>query len=504
MKTTPTDYQAPPCSPETELAVLSTAVCYPEGYHRAAEVIGTSPVFYETEHAALWESIQDCYKATPDTRPDYCQLISHGGAPPLVNEVAGIIALPTNAALHARELVKLYRLRRARDLSATLARATDEQDTETSEAVIADMAALFNDTDAAVLPVADVGKADPPPDSLFQHGPAPGTFGLIVGGDGIGKGFVTLDLLLSTALGYPINLRTLTPTRPPLRCLYVSYEDDARILQWRLDRIAEAAYFPGVVWRDAEEAGMLTFMCDVPPLFEQGARDVPQPTPTLAALKAYIRKHHVDLCVVDPLNGAARLQREGNEEFNAVALPLRRIAHDTGCTMLLTHHTSKARQGDTDHQSLRGGGSLGNNARWVLKVTQDAQNVNALGLAVSKNSYGRRVYGITLERTETGVIRELSKGDMNESREALMKAVVSYVEDNPGTLNPNAVKFGRGESAKAFLEAIRAKPKDAHEAIERALNEKLLATEQQQKANRSGYVDVLIPIEVSEEDECIF
>lgn len=496
-----------PCSPETEQAVLGCAMAHPAAFRDAACRIGNRRVFFEQKHSDIWQALHEWY-ADHDTPPDGAALVK--AMPNEMSYISGDMVnarcLPANIDYHVGELLRLWKLRTARDAAAELARCADGQNIDEVKGVLADLNEDVADSEPeSLLPIARVADAPDPPAPIFKHGPAPGSFGLIVGGDGIGKGWITLDLLLSLALGNKINLRTLTPNGPPLRVVYVSYEEDIRILRWRLDRIVEAAGLSPDVWHDAESAGRLTFVTGAAPMFEQSARDVPQATPTLDALARHIKEHRVDLCVIDPLNGAARLQREGNEEFNAVALPLRRIAHETGCAMLLTHHPSKARAGDTDHQSLRGGASLGNDARWVLKITQDGQNANALTMAVSKNSYGRRVYGMVLERhPDTGVIREPSGTEIGKSREALIQMIVEYVEDNPASLNPQAVKLGRGDAAKSFIECMGVTPGEAYKAIEQALQEGLLSTESHQKANRQGYVDMLIPGGTANDDEVPF
>jgi len=163
--------------------------------------------------------------------------------------------------------------------------------------------------------------------------------------------------------------------------------------------------------------------------------------------------------------------------------------------MLLVHHTSKAgRHISGDHQAARGGSALGGAARWVLSLAEDASNSNLLDTSVSKNSYGRRVYGIMLSRDpDTGVLREMTGQEIGKAKDRLLDNVVRFVKDHPILeLNPNAVKNRKSEGAKKLIEAVDAKPKEVYEAIMRAVKSGALATEERERPNRTGTYEVLV------------
>lgn len=499
----PVSCKAAPCSPETERSVLSTAMAYPHGYASIVEVIGDRPVFFEKVHEEIWHAIQTCYVETPDTRPDYCQLLRHLDGVDLpgtyLHELAGVIAMPSNAGFHAQELLRLWKVRTTRDRAASLARCADAQDVEGMEAVLADLNADITDGAVNPLPIASIHNAPDPGKPLFRHGLPAGMFGVVVGSDGAGKSYLMLDILLSCCLGRAVNVPSLARTGPPLRCVYIGFEDPDSAIRFRATRLLDAAGLPRETLQELETSGTLTVITEAGPLFVQEGRDMPKPTDTLSALRRHISRNRTDILVIDPLRAAALLQNENdNSAQNSVAVQLRRMAAETGTAIILVHHANKAagRAGRAvvrDHQIGSGGGALVAAARWEMNLTVDTDDKDCLEMAVAKNSYGARLYGVVLARDpETGVLRELSGQQIGKAKEALLAAVVEYIGQNPGMINPNAVRLNRGEAAQGLIKAVDAKPKDVHGAIIQGLTEGLLDTLEQPKKNGQGTHDVLV------------
>lgn len=495
-----TPYRLAPSSPETEQAVLGACLMHPAAYHTAASIIGDKPVFHEKQLAEIWRILCDWYQEHPNTRPDRAWFISQTGCDGLASitsECVNNSCLSPNIPYHCNELLKFWRLRRSRDLAGTLVRAVDCGNTETVEAVLRDIGELNNDTESTTgLHLSSVVDAPEVPVPLFSNGIPRAGFGLLVGGDGTGKGFLLADLLLSCATGRQVSIPTLSRCGDPLRTLYLSYEDATYILKWRLNRICEGAGMDVSVWCDAARVGRLSFLCEPEPLYIQRGSDAPQGTNMLARLRQHIIHNHLDLVVIDPLSACAILQNENdNSAINVVACSLRAMAAETDCAMLLVHHTSKAgRHISGDHQAARGGSALGGAARWVLSLAEDASNSNLLDTSVSKNSYGRRVYGIMLSRDpDTGVLREMTGQEIGKAKDRLLDNVVRFVKDHPILeLNPNAVKNRKSEGAKKLIEAVDAKPKEVYEAIMRAVKSGALATEERERPNRTGTYEVLV------------
>lgn len=342
---------------------------------------------------------------------------------------------------------------------------------------------------------AQVADAPAVPEPLFNHGPAPGGFGLIVGADGVGKGWLTLDLLLGCALARVMNIPTFRRAGPPLRVLYLCYEDDPRVLRWRLDRVCESAGVDPDAWRDAEHRDGLRFAADLEPLFIQGGHGAPQPTDTFRALSRTLKAEPADLCIIDPLAAAALVQSENdNSALNAVAVTLRDLARDAGCAILLTHHTSKANRDAADHHASRGGSALTGAARWVLRLIQDGNDRTRLTAGIPKNSYGRSLGEITLQRLDQGVLRELSGAYLGKEKDALVEGVIQFVNENPDIeINPKAVCRNNSPGAKALIARLNAPPRMVSEAVEWALDTERLQLETRRRPNSRNTFQVLVP-----------
>ena len=337
---------------------------------------------------------------------------------------------------------------------------------------------------------ANVADAAAAPEPLFQYGLPPGGFGLIIGSDGVGKGWLTLDLLLGCVLARPMNVPVFRRDGPPLRALYLCYEDDPRILRWRLDRICECAGVSPEAWRFAEREGALRFAAEPAPLFVQGARGVPLPTDAFHDLAASLKKTPADLCIIDPLAAAVLVQSENdNSALNAIAVTLRALARDTGCAILLTHHTSKAGRDLEDHNAARGGSALTGAARWVLRLFRSGASGSELTAAIPKNSYGVGLRNITLHRLDNGVLQQGAGDASGKESEALIEAVVRFVDENPEIeINPKAVRNKGSEGARRLIEALGASPKAVGDAVENALDQERLQLEERHRPdNRKKY-----------------
>lgn len=72
--------------------------------------------------------------------------------------------------------------------------------------------------------------------------------------------------------------------------------------------------------------------------------DAPSPTICdIAALKALVKLHAIDLLAIDPLVDFLQVEDENDAALMAAALrPVRALAQETGCTVLLIHHDRKA------------------------------------------------------------------------------------------------------------------------------------------------------------------
>ncbi len=413
--------------------------------------------------------------------------------------------------LHRKRIHEYLHLLKEYDLVNGIRAAWTGNNREMLRMLLGDLARLQQASPSEeALPLVCVAQAPEPPEPIFANGPVPGGFGLIVGADGIGKGWLILDILLSAALGRPMNVPAFRRTGTPLTTLYLSCEDDPRILRRRLDQIAHAAEVSPADWRDAERSGRLMFAADIPPLFiTLPGSAIPAATETLQTLEGRIRMSKADLCVIDPFAAAVLIQSENdNSALNAVAVMLRTLAQDTGCTILLAHHTSKAARDGADHHAARGGSALTGAARWVLRLVQEANDRTRLAAGVPKNSYGRLLEPVPLQRLDSGVLRQLTPMQLVKQKERLVEDVVRFIREHPELeINPNAVRLGNSKSAKKMIAEMTASPGDLFSAIESAVKQgRLILEEHRRKCTGRPYFIVIVPDDNDQEsiDEELF
>ncbi len=342
---------------------------------------------------------------------------------------------------------------------------------------------------------ASVAHAPDLPEPLFAHGPSPGGFGLIVGTDGIGKGWLTLDMLLGCALARPMNIPRFQRNGKPLRVMYLSYEDDPCVLRVRLDSLCAAACVDTSQWREAEEDGRLKLFTNLDPLFTQTGYGPPVATDAFRALEATIRHEAAQLCVIDPLAAAVALQNENdNSTLNCVAVTLRHLARDSQCAIVISHHTSKAQREALEHHAARGGSALTGAARWILRVIQNAGDAANLTVSIPKNSYGPALPATYLQRLDSGVLREISEERLQIVRESVLQDVVRIIRNNPGVeVNPNAIRNNGSPGARFLCAMSCAKPRQVAEAIEKALAAGVLAIETRTRKGNGRVYSVLVP-----------
>ncbi len=347
-----------------------------------------------------------------------------------------------------------------------------------------------------------VSGSGPTPTPIFHHGPGPGAFGLVIGEGGVGKGYCALDLLLSCSIGRPVNLKAIHHDRAPMRTLYLSYEDPAPWLEYRMDKISELAGIDPGEWRRAEADGLLNFKADdeLAPLFVQrGQFEVPEPTGYLQAVEAYIVENKIRLMVIDPLASATVLVSENGMALNTVAVSLRSMATRTGCTTLLSHHVSKMMSGNSTAHAARGSTALPDAARWTLSLAQERQDAPLL-LSISKNSYGPRLFGVPVIRTEHGALREQTQTDREIQARELMTHIINWITDHPATaINFKAIRTKKGTAAE-LVDAVGARPLAVFDAADEAVKQGYLEIVVQKDAGRNT-IHRLVPPAYQENDD---
>ena len=94
----------------------------------------------------------------------------------------------------------------------------------------------------APLRPANVLAAPPPPPTIFEHGMEAGALGVLASEAGVAKTWIALSLGLSLATGREV-FRSFRPLQPG-KVLYLSFEERAHHVRYRLGEIAQAARIP--------------------------------------------------------------------------------------------------------------------------------------------------------------------------------------------------------------------------------------------------------------------
>jgi RecA-family ATPase len=501
------------------MELLSTFIAYPDQFNEHGVEL-PEDFFYEMSHRALFKEIREHYHLNPYTSPRLDHLMGilindnrwQGVPQDYLSRIAGTIALPAHTLERMAHLWRLYRNRHAIDRAVSLVTTLSDGDGEGTEAVWQDLCkAMENPDSGSLLCICSVRDAKDPPLPLFKNGLLPGGFGLVIGRDSIGKGFFIADMILSVSLGRPVGISTIAKINgPPLKVKYLAFEESKEWLRWRFDRISEAAGLNTQAWRDAEAEGhiAITDTAGCAPLFIQQVRDLPVPTDVFHELKCQLLRDKPDLCIIDPLSGAAILSNENdNASVNSVAIQLRRLAAETGTAIILVHHVSKQAQDTNDHQAARGGSALGAAARWVFTMRQDPNDlIYGVVASVAKNSYGRRVDDIRLRRSDCGVLKEVSGAEIAAERNHMAVAIANYLRTHPDeNINPEAVKRNNSASAKALIRSLNSKPAEVYKAVEMGLINGVLEKEERKRPGRGETFTVLVapcaPAEKSDGDD---
>ncbi|HNZ48178.1 MAG TPA: AAA family ATPase [Candidatus Hydrogenedentes bacterium] len=319
--------------------------------------------------------------------------------------------------------------------------------------------------------------APPQGNPIFRNGLLPGSIGAIFGSDGIGKGFIILDLMVGYARGNPLGITSIgaIPGKR-LSTTYVSYEESISDLKTRLDKICGEE----VDYGKLEEEGMLRFST-IPkePLFRYDMKGSLLSTAFMKTLEKAIIRDDVDLMILDPLASAGGLRDENNNaEMNLIATRLRTLADKTGCSILLVHHTTKEGRASLDPSAGRGASSLQGAMRWIVNFRRNADDGQIIEAAVTKNTHGG-LCAFSLGRITSGVIRELSSTEIQKRLQAIeitnrlllqehISFLVEHIAKHDGEIKKSGVANGRGRGAPELIKALNCLGKKirAREAVE--------------------------------------
>ncbi|MDB2705292.1 helicase RepA family protein [Pseudomonadota bacterium] len=238
-----------------------------------------------------------------------------------------------------------------------------------------------------------------------------GKVGLLSAAGGVGKSFWMLQASLQiAACGYcDFDLAGVEFEKGDSRIgsvLIVSLEDESEDLSRRYQSIQRH-------WlNDAEKAEWITDIADnqlveLLPMAGQGITLINnngEAKPWLDAIASKAQSmHHCRLIVVDTLRRSHDCDENDNGVMSKVLRQFEILAKNTGCSVLLLHHESKAaiQNSGAGAGAMRGASAIVDNARWVMRMQRMTVN-EAEQRGIVDNDIRKRWIRVTNEKANYG------------------------------------------------------------------------------------------------------
>jgi hypothetical protein len=210
-----------------------------------------------------------------------------------------------------------------------------------------------------------------------------GDWGLVIGIGSVGKTAFLLNVCMCLASG-----RSFPPVipegQPPRRVLYLDFETP----QWRLKEQAEI--LSGALTDKENALADQNFIFVTEPEIDGHPWRMTD-VKSLQNLAAYIKKHKIDLVIIDTAAQAAALQDENSngEVQRKIVVPIRRLAKHCNISILLVHHEGRGKtQNKTHDMQYRGRGAtaLPDASRYqITMVPFDPDKRGPVDIVNSKN-----------------------------------------------------------------------------------------------------------------------
>lgn len=241
---------------------------------------------------------------------------------------------------------------------------------------------------------------DPIPTEFAIRGLAPvGKVTVLAGPGGVSKSSLALRVLLAAATGSSFGPFVADK---PMRCMYLSYEDDAQTFHNRIHAMYAALsnsvegllYDTELVYKNLRIAPVADQAASWTLMQKDGKFGAAQTTERLRWLTKLLKEQRVRLLVIDPVAYAHHLEESSPGEIAQFMQAMGRAAAEARCAIVMLHHMHKtalwASLEDIHQGSLRGASSFADNARSVaVLVSMPQKDAPTYGLPATHETAGR-------------------------------------------------------------------------------------------------------------------
>lgn len=250
-----------------------------------------------------------------------------------------------------------------------------------------------------ITPTSEFIKNPPPPRKyLFKRVLPSGIVAGVIAVGGTGKGYLINLLGLSLATGLKVG--PLEPTRK-FKVLYLAAEDDQDELERRTISTMEEVW-PGEPPPAVDNFIPISVFGKLGPLMQLDKFKNPINAPAYDWLCRTLENlKDIEVVILDPKSMFYGLVENDNDHNSAWVKCLASIARRFKITIIFAHHESKARAGNPDPASSRGGGALTDGCRWIANVRamdpktagkfQISDHYNYIELFITKSNYAAKL-----------------------------------------------------------------------------------------------------------------
>jgi hypothetical protein len=199
---------------------------------------------------------------------------------------------------------------------------------------------------------------------LLGHWLLRGEVTAIIAPGGTGKSTISVALALSLASGQPLLGKPL-PRGPQSAWIY-NLEDS----QDELERqVSAACLFHRIAPDDCRgrlcvDSGLVQPLCTA----TEDRDGFAIAEGVFAQVAATVRERKISVVIVDPFVSSHSVRESSNEAIDAIAKRWKRLAQETGCAVVLVHHTKKLGGREVTAEDGRGAVALRDAARVVLPL----------------------------------------------------------------------------------------------------------------------------------------